>query len=85
MSVGYSRRTSTIPSASTWGEAASSSCRCASTPSLVSPGSGPSGCVTSLSTSSRVITSRSPAGFTISHTPGASRSVFGAFIQLRGL
>src|SRR5215218_2170017 len=66
----YSRRTSVNPSPRLVGWAASSSCRCASTPSLTRPGSTPSSWLVSCSTSSMVITSDSSALLRTVHTPG---------------
>ena len=81
----YSRRTSVKPSPSVCGLAASSSCRCASTPSLRRPGSTPSSYEVSWKISSRVIRSSSPALLTTRHTPGASSSRQGGLIQFSGL
>ena len=65
--------------------AASSSCRCASTPSFWRPGSTPSEWSESDSTSSIVIVSVSPFGLVTVHTPSPSTSRLGATIQLSGL
>jgi hypothetical protein len=81
----YSRRTSVNPSPSTAGAAASSSCRCASTPSFTRPGSAPSSYELSWKISSRVIRSSSPARLTTRQTPGASSSRHGGLIQFSGL
>ena len=45
----------------------------------------PSSWAESWSTSSRVIVSVSPLGLVTTHSPSASESRLGAFIQLRGL
>ncbi len=62
IAVGYSRRTRVRPSSIACGDAASSSCRWASTPSFCRPGSSPNSWAVSVSTSSRVMVSFSPLG-----------------------
>ncbi len=69
----------------TCGIAASSSCRCASTPSFSRPGSLPSSWRESLSTSWRWIVITSPFELRTSQRSSSSVSVFGAFIQFSGL
>ena len=85
MSVKYSRCTSVHPSPSTSQRSASSACRCFSTPSFTRPGSLPSACETSDSTSSTVMTSCSPPLFVTVHTPSASTVVHGGLIHISGL
>jgi len=65
IAVGYSRRTSRSPDSIASGRAARSSWRCDSTPSFCSPGSSPSSCRRSSSTSCNVIVRVSPRGFVI--------------------
>ena len=67
------------------GLAASSACRCASTPSFCKPGSAPRSHDESDSTSWSVIVNRSPLGLDTTHRSSAVTSVFGAFIQFSGL
>jgi hypothetical protein len=83
--VGYSRRTSRQPTPSSSSWAASSSCRCASTPSFVSPGSTPSSTDVSLITSVMVMASVSPPLLVTVHRPGSSASRHGGDIQFSGL
>ena len=68
-----------------WGLAASSSCRCASTPSFWRPGSSPSSDDTSLSTSWSVIVSVSCFGFVTTQWSPWSTSVFGGVHPVQGL
>ena len=72
MAVGYSRRIRVQPSPSTSIRSASSSWRCASTPSLIRPGSTPSSCEESCRTSSIVMMSFSPALLTTVQTPSVA-------------
>jgi hypothetical protein len=86
IAVGYSRRTSDQPFPSGPVSAASSSWRCASTPSFCSPGSTPSSWLESWKTSSMVIFSWSPVFFEVTvHSVAPSTTVHGGVIQLRGL
>ena len=85
MSVGYSRRTSLNPAAMASGRAASSSCKCASTPSFCRPGSSPISYSMSRCTAAMAIVSVSPLGLLTTHSSGVARSSHGPVIQLSGL
>ena len=87
-SVAHSRRTSRRPEPSASGRAASSTWRCASTPSFSSAAASPMSCPTSLSTSTSRISSRSslrPARLRTTIRPGSSSITVGGVIQLSGL
>src|ERR671923_105470 len=86
MSVGHSRRISRMPSPSTSGRAASSSCRWRSTPSFCSAADSPMSCVTSLSTSASRISSRSsPFSLRTTIASPLSSTTVGGVIQFRRL
>src|SRR5690606_28878655 len=97
IAVGYSRRTRVCPGPSRSICSASSACRCASTPSLTSPGSTPSSWLESCRTSCSSISRRSSVLVCWTcHTAVAPRSaaswdgssslsVHGGLIQLSGL
>ena len=88
MSVGHSRRTSRSFAPRTSGRAASSSCRCRSTPSFWSATDSPMSWVTSLSTSAIRISRRSsdlPARLRTTMRPSSSSTMVGGVIQFNGL
>ena len=85
MSVKYSRCTRVKPSPSTWHWSASSACSCFSTPSLTNPGSVPSSCATSESTSSTVMTSCSPPLLVTVQVSSCTSNEHGGVIHISGL